>query len=117
MKKIIFIVLTVFIFSVLSSEAALYKGQRIYSKKCIVCHKTGEAFIATKTKRQWNKLMKKKGKKLASLHLKSKKFKKAKKYKKFKKYFKGKKFTKKSKHLRQFLIEYAKDSGNIPACN
>ena len=120
MKKIIFIVLTVFIFSVLSSEAALYKGQRIYAKKCMTCHKTGEAFIAKKTKRQWKKLMKKKGKKLANLHLKSKKFKKykkVKKYKKAKKYFKGKKFTKKSKHLRQFLIEYAKDSGNVPACN
>ena len=27
------------------------------------------------------------------------------------------KYTKKSKHLKQFVIEYAKDSGNVPACN
>ena len=33
------------------------------------------------------------------------------------KYFKSKKYTKKSKHLKQFVIEYAKDSGNVPACN
>lgn len=53
----------------------------------------------------------KKGKPLASLHLKSKKSKKSWKY------FKSKKYSKKSKHLKQFLIEYAKDSGNVPACN
>ncbi len=57
------------------------------------------------------KMDEKKGKPLASLHLKSKKSKKSWKY------FKSKKYSKKSKHLKQFLIEYAKDSGNVPACN
>ena len=55
--------------------------------------------------------MKKKGKPLAKLHLKKKSAKKSWKY------FKSKKYTKKSKHLKQFVIEYAKDSGNVPACN
>jgi hypothetical protein len=61
--------------------------------------------------KQWKKWMKKKGKGLADIHLKSKKAKKSHKY------FKSKTYTKKSKHLKQFLVEYAKDSGNVPACN
>ena len=55
--------------------------------------------------------MKKKGLALKKIHLKTKKAKRAWKY------FKSKKYTKKSKHLQQFLVEYAKDSGNVPACN
>ena len=55
--------------------------------------------------------MKKKGKPLAKLHLKDKDAKKSWKY------FKSKTYTKKTKHLKQFLVEYAKDSGNVPACN
>ena len=50
-------------------------------------------------------------KKLVDIHLKSKKAKKSWKY------FKSHEFRKKTKHLRQFLHEYAKGTGNIPACN
>jgi len=117
MKKIIFIFLSLFVFTLTSSNAALYKGQRIFAKVCIKCHKNGEEFVSSIKKRTWKKYMKKKGKKLAEIHLKSNKFKEEKKYKKYKKYFTSKKYTRKTKHLRQFLIEYAKDSGNVPACN
>jgi len=95
----------------LSFSAAIYKGQREFIKKCVKCHKGGQAFIATKKKRTWKKLMKKKGKKLAKLHLKNKKVKRSYKY------FKSRKYRKKTRHLKQFLVEYAKDSGNVPACN
>ncbi len=57
--------------------------------------------------------MAKKGQKLAEIHLDSS----DPKAKKSQRYFKGRKFTKKAKHLKQFLMEYAKDSGNVPACN
>ena len=55
--------------------------------------------------------MKKKGKALAELHLEDDKAKKSWKY------FNNKLYAKDSRHLEDFLIEYAKDSGNVPACN
>ena len=117
MNKFLFFFSTVFILTSINSYAALYKGQKVYSKVCMQCHSDGEAFVATKKQSGWVALMNQKGKLLANLHLKSDKFKKEKKYKKNKAYFEGKSFKKKSKHLKQFLIEYAKDSGNVPACN
>lgn len=117
MKKITFIFISIILFSVLSSHAALYKGQREYMKVCMKCHTEGEAFVSSIKKRTWKKYMKKKGSKLSSFHLKSNEFKKEKKYTKYKTYFESKKYKKNSKHLKQFVIEYAKDSGNVPACN
>jgi len=113
MNKFFLFLFSIFILTSLSASAAVYKGQRIFVKKCVKCHKGGQAFVATKKKRTWKKLMKKKGKKLASIHIKSK----DPKAKKSKKYFKSRRYKKKSKHLKQFLVEYAKDSGNVPACN
>ncbi len=111
MKKILFFVLFLTIFTLSSSDAAIYKGQRVFIKKCLKCHDSGQNFVAQYKMKKWKKLMKKKGKGLAEIHLKSKKAKKSWKY------FKSKKYAKKSKHLKQFLVEYAKDSGNVPACN
>ncbi len=111
MVKFLLIFISLTILSLTTADAAIYKGQRVFIKKCLKCHKTGQNFVSKYKVRQWKKLMKKKGKPLAELHLKNKKAKKSWKY------FKSKRYTKKSKHLRQFLIEYAKDSGNVPACN
>ena len=111
MNKIIFFILALTIFTLTSSNAAIYKGQKVFIKQCLKCHEAGQAFVATKKIRYWKKAMKKKGKPLAKLHLKDKDAKKSWKY------FKSKKYTKKTKHLKQFLVEYAKDSGNVPACN
>ena len=97
--------------TVSTSEAAIYKGQKEFVKKCLKCHGSGQTFVASHKMKHWKKLMRKKGKKLAQIHLKSEKAKKSWKY------FKSKRFKKKSRHLKQFLVEYAKDSGNVPACN
>ena len=113
MSKFFLFLFSIFILTSLSSSAAVYKGQRIFVKQCVKCHKNGQQFVAKKKIKQWEKLMKNKGEKLAQIHLKSK----SPKAKKSKKYFKSKRYKKKSKHLKQFLMEYAKDSGNIPACN
>ncbi|MFC2074074.1 cytochrome C, partial [Campylobacterota bacterium] len=61
----------------------------------------------------WKKLLnkKQKGMELAQIHLDSDKAKKSWKY------FNSKKYRKKARHLRDFMVEYAKDSGNVPACN
>ncbi len=115
MKKTIFIVLAMLVFNVGMLEAAVYKGQRVYVKKCRKCHGGGQELAASHRMKTWSKIMKKKHKKsgfgLAQLHLENKKAKKSWKY------FKSKKYSKKAKHLKDFLVEYAKDSGNVPACN
>lgn len=96
---------------VVSSDAAVYKGQKVFVKECVKCHTSGQAFVAEKDMRAWAKLMKKKGVKLAKLHLDDKKAEDSWEY------FESSKYTKKTKHLKDFLIEYAQDSGNAPACD
>lgn len=96
-------------------EAAVYKGQKVYVKKCRKCHGGGQKIAADKRMRTWKKLLNKKNKGagLAKIHIESKK----KKAKESWKYFKSKKFRKRARHLRDFMVEYARDSGNVPACN
>ncbi len=91
--------------------AATYKGQKIYIETCKECHGGGQAMAGSKKQRAWEKLMDDKGAKLADLHLSSKKAEASWSY------FKDRSFAKDSKHLRDFLVEYASDSGNVPACN
>jgi hypothetical protein len=109
-KAVLIFVSMFFIFSV-SSHAAIYKGQKVFVKECVSCHEAGQAFIAKKKMRDWKKLMEKKGKPLAELHLKNNNAKDSWSY------FESNNYEKKIKHLEQFLVEYAKDSGNVPACN
>lgn len=111
MKKYLFIIAFAYMFVVTSMNAAVYKGHRVYSKVCMKCHTSGQHFAAKRTIYQWKKLMKKKGLRLKKLHLKEAEAKKSWKY------FKSSKYKKKARHLRDFLVEYAKDSGNVPACN
>jgi len=111
MTKFLLVLLSLTILTLSSSDAAIYKGQRVFVKKCLKCHDSGQNFVAKYKMKKWKRWMKKKGKPLAKLHLKNKSAKKSWRY------FKSKKYYKKSKHLKQFLVEYAKDSGNVPACN
>jgi cytochrome c2 len=105
----IFFLLSITILSLSTSQAAIYKGQRVFKKKCITCHDNPQAFVAKHTKKEWNVLMQNNGTPLKELHIKSKKAEKSHKY------FDSKSYTKKTKHLSQFLVEYAKDSGKVPA--
>jgi cytochrome c1 len=114
MNKIFFTLFALFFLTLISSQAALYKGQRIYSKVCMKCHTGGGAFIGNKTQYEWDTFTRSNGKKLLDVHLNSDKFKNEEKYKK---YFLSKKYKTNNKHLGEFLMEYAKDSGNVPACN
>ena len=108
----IFILVTLFaVLTYTSLNAAIYKGQREYTKKCRDCHKNGQKIAASYKSAEWGDMMKQKGSGLAKLHLDAAEAKKSWKY------FKGKKFAKKARHLRDFMTEYAKDSGNVPACD
>ncbi|MDD3770781.1 cytochrome C [Sulfuricurvum sp. IAE1] len=92
-------------------SAATYKGQKIYIESCKECHGGGQELAASKKQRAWEKLMNAKGQKLADIHLGSKKAQASWEY------FGSRAFTKNAKHLEDFLVEYAADSGNVPACN
>lgn len=111
MKKSLFFLASFMILTLATLEARVYKGQKEYIKKCKKCHNDGQELAYSKKKRSWKKLMKSKGKGLAKLHLDDKKAKDSWKY------FKSKKYQKKSKHLKDFVVEYARDSGNVPACD
>ncbi len=87
------------------------KGQKIYMNTCKECHKSGQAMCKSRNMRVWKKVMSDNGQQLATLHTSSKKAQGSWEY------FKNPKFSKDSKHLRDFLTTYAKDSGNIPACD
>ncbi len=94
-----------------SSNAAVYKGQKEYVKKCRKCHGGGQALASSKTMDEWERIMSNDGTELIKLHLSDKKAKKALDY------FQDKRFKKKARHIEDFLTEYAEDSGNVPACN
>ena len=111
MSRTFFIGILLLVIGAVLGEAAIYKGQKEFVSKCLQCHDSGQTFVASHTMREWKKLIGKQGVALAKTHLASQKAKESWKY------FKSKRFTKKSRHLKQFLVEYAKDSGNVPACN
>lgn len=92
-------------------NAATYKGQKVYIESCKECHGGGQALAGSKKQRAWEKLMDNKGQKLAEIHLASKKAQPSWDY------FGSRGYSKDAKHLEDFLVEYAGDSGNVPACN
>lgn len=111
MIKLSALISLLLISTVSSVDAAAYKGQKAYMDSCKECHGGGQELALSKNIRTWEKIMDKKGEKLAEIHLSSKKAQDSHEY------FESRKFTKDSKHLEDFLTEYAKDSGNVPACN
>jgi hypothetical protein len=111
MKKFSLICLSVSLLTVSALDAAVYKGQREYVKKCRGCHGDGQKFLHSKEIAEWERMMDKKGKRLAEIHLDSDEAKKSWEY------FKDSRYAKKAKDLRDFMTEYAADSGNVPACN
>ncbi len=111
MKKPLLFATALSVVLVSVSDARVYKGQKEFIKKCRSCHNNGQELAYSKVRREWSKLFKKRGKPLAELHLKAKKAKDSYEY------FESSRFSKNSKHLKDFFEEYAKDSGNVPACD
>lgn len=113
MKYPFALVLVLSLFCLPALEAAVYKGQKAYVKKCRKCHGGGQKMAASKRMKDWKKLLNKKnkGSGLAGLHLENEKAKASWKY------FDSKRYRKSARHLRDFMVEYANDSGNVPACN
>jgi hypothetical protein len=107
---------TIIVFGLILSSssilnAASYKGQKIYTNTCKECHGSGQEFAKSFKITKWEKMIDEKGSKLKEIHSNSKKA------QPINEYFEDKKWQKESKHIRDFFVEYAKDSGNVPACN
>lgn len=111
MSKINLFVTFSFLLAASVVNAATYKGQKVYIESCKDCHGGGQELAASKNTRTWEKIMDRKGEKLADIHIASKRAQSSWEY------FGDRKFTKDSRHLEDFLTEYARDSGNVPACN
>ena len=105
-----FIVLS-FLLAASVLSGATYKGQKVYIESCKECHGGGQELAGSKKMTTWEKFMDQKGEKLAGVHMSSKRAHESWEY------FESRKFTKDSRHLEDFLVEYARDSGNVPACN
>lgn len=89
-----------------AASADVKKGQKAYLKTCKKCHGNGTKGAAMKTQDEWEELFEDDAELLVEAH----------KGDKSEKFFAGKKFKKLSPHLKDFLYEYASDSGNVPSC-
>lgn len=96
--------------------ASVYKGHALFQKKCLSCHGKALEFVIDKDSDEWTKIMDEKGKELLVIHLKALDPVNPDHLKSLK-YFKGKRFPKNARHFKDFLLEYASDTGNIPACD
>ena len=111
MNKIFLTLLSLVFIMESTLSAAVYKGQRVYVKECRECHGGGQGIAASKKAREWKKLLQDEGKPLAEIHTSSHKAKDSWEY------FNSDEYASKSKDLKDFLMEYSKDSGKVPACN
>ena len=145
MKKISFYLL---VLSILSLEAAVYKGRTAYIGFCKDCHGNGTKMAKKYSGDEWRTYLDKKGIVLAKLHLNSQNLdshileQQAKGFlpyssvasihayfenkseiilksmsKSAKKAAKKRIFKYQSRHLRDFFVEFSKDSGKVPACS
>lgn len=105
----LFIVTTLMMFCMTNASAAIYKGRISYSENCRACHNWNEGVTTSKTKEEWEEVMKNKGLGLAKVHTSSKNCSGAWAY------FKSATYKKQSRHLQDFFVEYAKNSGNVLA--
>ena len=115
LKTIFYILFTISLVSV-SLNASVYKGHGLFQKKCLSCHGKALEFVIAKDTKEWEKLTEDKGSVLLLIHLKELEGNTDEEVAALK-YFKGKRFPKNVRHYRDFLFEYARDTGNIPACD
>lgn len=112
MKKILTMAFAILIgmsFITTSAFADPAKGQRYYLKFMKeTIGKNGAEFSASHTQAQWEKLFENDASEFIEVY--------SKKYPKAADFLKGKKFKKFMPHIKDFVIHYASDSGNVPAC-
>ncbi|WP_024954148.1 hypothetical protein [Sulfurospirillum arcachonense] len=113
MKRLLALLITAFMMVGMMSSSAFAdaaKGQKYYLK--FLKKKTslkGSEFAVQHTQEEWKTLFADGGAKFIAEY--------STKYPKLEKFFNGDKFKNKyMKHISDFCIEYASDSGNVPSC-
>ncbi len=104
-KNYVLIVLSILV-GITSAHADIKKGQKAYLKQCKKCHGNGTKGSAMQTQDAWT----------AAFENDAEVFKKWHAGTKGEKYTNSKKFKKYAPHLKDFLYQYASDSGNVPSC-
>ncbi len=106
MKKNYILVILAMLVSITSAHADIKKGQKAYLKQCKKCHGNGTKGSSMQTQSGW----------LSAFENDAEVFKKWHAGTKGEKYTKSKKFKRSAPHLKDFLYQYASDSGNVPSC-
>ncbi len=109
MKKRTSLLLTALVaLGMLSSTASadVKKGQKAYLKQCKKCHGNGTKGAAMKAQDEWEEAFEDDAEIFVEWHVGTD----------GEKYANGKKFKKYAPDLKDFLYEYANDSGNVPSC-
>ncbi|MBC8237736.1 MAG: hypothetical protein H8E76_05845 [Helicobacteraceae bacterium] len=109
MKNLILSMLVLCI-SLLPLNASVYKGQKYFKKNCLSCHGKALVFVTEKSYDQWMKYLDVNGDVIYNLHNNVDEAALSMKY------FNSQKYRISIGHYRDFFLEYANDTGNIPAC-
>ncbi len=107
MKQILAVLLGVGL-TVTFTQASVFKGQRAYMKLCKKCHKSGGKLAMSHTQNEWEDYFDENARLLKEVHKNNKTAMQK---------LNSKRFEKNIRHMRQFFLKYASDSGNVPACN
>ena len=107
MRKLFVLLLILGIGSVVS-QASVYKGQRAFMKICKKCHKSGGKLAKEHSQDEWEEYFDNNAQLLLQAHKNDQKALEK---------LQSKRFKKSIRHMRQFFMKYANDSGNVPACN
>ena len=91
-------------------NASVYKGQKYFKKKCLSCHGKALAFVTAKRYDKWMEYLDENGDVMYKIHKSSPEAAPAMEY------FESEKYRTSMEHFRDFFLEYAADTGNIPAC-
>ena len=89
-----------------AAQADVNKGQKAYLKTCKKCHGNGTKGAGMHTQDEWTELFADDAMMMIDAHMGTK----------GEKFFNGKRFKKLAPHLKDFLHNYASDSGNVPSC-
>ena len=109
MKKSVLFIFIVFLgFSPLT--ASVYKGQKYFKKKCLSCHGKALAFVTEKSYEKWLEYLAANGDVMYEIHNNSEEAAASMEY------FNSSKYRRSIEHFSDFFLEYASDTGNIPAC-
>jgi len=87
-------------------SADIKKGQKAYLKQCKKCHGNGTKGSSMKSQEEWTAAFENEAALFKEWHAGTK----------GEKYTKSKKFKRSAEHLKDFLHQYANDSGNVPSC-